>query len=124
MSISKYYDENTSATVNYTLDGVLSSQTLTLSYNANYLTPIVGTNKEIFIDNINININEYSSNYLLKYKFTVIYGQILENNQNNIEQYINQYTSLKSIKKIVIQTERNTFAIIYMNKFVFVTHLN
>ena len=125
-SIPKYYDRNTNAQVNYTLDGVLSGQTLTISYNANYLTPSVGTNKDIFINNINVNKNEYSLNYVLKFVLTAIFnGQILENNQNNIEQYINQYTSLKSIKKItVIQSERNKFATIYMNKFVFVAHLN
>ena len=99
---------------------------MTISYNANYLTPSVGTNKDIFINNINVNKNEYSLNYVLKFVLTAIFnGQILENNQNNIEQYINQYTSLKSIKKItVIQSERNKFATIYMNKFVFVAHLN
>lgn len=125
-SVSKYYDGNTNANaqIKYTLTGIISGQTLTLSYNANYLTPTVGTNKEIDIKNITINSNGYSSNYILSSSsITIFDGQILENNINNIKQYINQYT-LKIIKKIKkIQIGTNSFAVLYIDKFVFVVKL-
>ena len=98
----------------YILNGIVNGETLSITYNANYISPNIGTNIEIDINNIEIINNEYSNNYELNNTYAIIYGEIL----NPLLQYINKYTNIKSLSKLeVIRIKNNSYAVIgYQNK--------
>ena len=108
-SIPKEYDKTTNANVTYILNGIVNGETLSITYNANYISPNIGTNIEIDINNIEIINNEYSNNYELNNTYAIIYGEIL----NPLLQYINKYTNIKNLSKLeVIRIKNNSYAVI------------
>jgi hypothetical protein len=120
-SIPKIYDQKTNANVIYTLNGLILGDIILLSYNANYLTPDTGTNKQIDITNISINPNTYSNNYELVYTSTEIYdGVIILSNLSNLSNFINKYTNINDFKKInVININNNAYGVLYIQNKIF-----
>jgi hypothetical protein len=88
------------------------------NYTANFNGPNVG------IKTVTINVNTIkdttnNTNYAFVIPYTKSADVI-----SNLSNYINKYTTLKSIKKITVKkTGGNTFAIIYINKYVFVAEI-
>jgi len=117
-SIPKIYDQKTNANVIYTLNGLILGDIILLSYNANYLTPDAGTNKQIDITNISINPNTYSNNYELAYTSTEIYDGVII--LSNLSNFINKYTNINDFKKInVIKINNNAYGVLYIQNKIF-----
>jgi hypothetical protein len=98
-SIPKKNDGNRNANVRYALNGVVSGETMSIRYNALYITSNIGNNIPINITGIEFILNIYSSNYILNNTTDTIYGNII----NGLTQYISRYTTLRSLSKLEVR---------------------
>ena len=119
-SIPKQYDGNTNANIRYTLNGVVSGETLSITYNAQYITQNIGNNIPINITGIEFIPNIYSSNYILNNTKDTIYGNITA---IPLSQYINKYTTLNMLSKLEVnKTNTAAYAVIgYRNTNILVS---